>query len=82
MILNVVSAKYINEYSLLLEFSNGRKKIVDLGETISKEKREVFFPLLEVDFFKNFSIPLNTVEWANGVDFSPEYLYEIGQDIT
>ncbi len=29
------------------------------------------------DYFKRFSIPFNTIEWENGVDFAPEYLYEI-----
>jgi len=38
----------------------------------------VYTPLKDIDYFKRFSIKFNTVEWENGADFAPEYLYEIG----
>jgi hypothetical protein len=28
--------------------------------------------------FKRFSVKFNTIEWENGADFAPEYLYERG----
>ena len=27
----------------------------------------------------DFTIPFNTIEWENGADFAPEYLYEISE---
>ena len=30
-----------------------------------------------LDNFRRFAIPFNTVQWENGADFAPEYLYEI-----
>jgi len=39
--------------------------------------RQVFAPLKEIDFFKRFKINFNTIEWENGADFAPEYLYEL-----
>jgi hypothetical protein len=37
----------------------------------------VFDELKVIENFKRFSIPYNTVQWYNGADFAPEYLYEI-----
>ena len=71
----VVKAEYIDGYRLRLSFNNGEVRIVDLEESL---KGEVFLPLRNVDFFKRFKIRFNTVEWENGADFAPEYLYEIG----
>jgi hypothetical protein len=42
---------------------------------------KVFEPLKDKNYFKTFTIKFNTIEWDNGADFAPEYLYEIGQKI-
>jgi hypothetical protein len=75
MFLEVKNAEYITDYKLRLEFSEGTVMSVDLEhELVGK----VFEPLKNKDYFKAFSIKYNTVEWENGADFAPEYLYEIG----
>ncbi|GHT76229.1 hypothetical protein AGMMS50262_13840 [Bacteroidia bacterium] len=75
MFLEVSKAKYLDHYRLLLTFNNGIEKTVDLKNELHGE---VFKPLQQLDFFKKFQVPYNTVEWENGADFAPEYLYEIG----
>lgn len=75
MFIEVVKAEYIEGYKIKLDFNNGVTKIVDLSESL---KGSVFLPLKEMDYFKNFSIKFNTIEWDNGADFAPEYLYKIG----
>jgi len=30
------------------------------------------------DYFKVFTLKYNTIEWENGADFAPEYLFNIG----
>lgn len=74
MFIEVVKAKYIDGYKLLLLFNNGERRIVDLSDSL---KGTVFAPLKDIRFFKRFTIKFNTVEWENGADFAPEYLYEI-----
>lgn len=76
MFLEVKNATYLDEYKILLEFNNGVKKTVDLK---SKLNGEVFEPLKELNYFRTFIIRFNTIEWNNGADFAPEYLYEIGK---
>ena len=75
MFIEVVKAEYLNGYKLNLLFNNGDRRIVDLSNSLNGE---VFAPLKNIDYFKNFRIKFNTIEWENGADFAPEYLYEIG----
>ncbi|MBR1668669.1 MAG: DUF2442 domain-containing protein [Bacteroidaceae bacterium] len=75
MFLEVVKAEYLNGYKVKLLFNNGETKIVDLSQSLNGS---VFAPLKDLDYFKKFSIKFNTIEWENGADFAPEYLFEIG----
>ena len=78
MFLHVDEATYISDYQLKLKFNNSEVKKVDLKDELYGE---VFEPLKDKDFFKDFFISHNTVEWKNGADFAPEFLFEIGQNI-
>ena len=77
MILNVTSAEYESEYKIQLNFDNGESGFVDLSETIFKDNRKIFFPLRDINYFKNFKIKFNTVTWDNEADFAPEFLLEL-----
>jgi hypothetical protein len=79
MLLNIVKAKYLDEYRILVVFNNREEKIVDLKKTIFNDSREIFKPLREKAFFQKFKIKFNTIEWQNELDLAPEFLYEIGQ---
>ncbi len=76
MFLEVTHAEYLEGYKLRLTFNNGEIKVVDLSSSLDGE---VFAPLKNIEYFKRFSIKFNTVEWENGADFAPEYLYELGK---
>lgn len=76
MFLEVTRAEYLEGYKLRLYFNNGEVLDVDLYSSL---KGEVFVPLKDIEYFKHFSIKFNTVEWENGADFAPEYLYELGK---
>jgi hypothetical protein len=74
MILKVIKADYINDYSIKLKFNNGNEKVVNLKNELFGE---VFEPLNDLIFFKNFIINCNTISWSNGADFAPEFLYDL-----
>ena len=75
MFLEISKAEYLGDYRIRLWFNNGEVRIVDLANSLCGE---AFRPLHDLDYFKQFSIRFNTIEWENGADFAPEYLYEIG----
>lgn len=79
MILNVIKAEHIKDYQILLDFDNGKSVSVDLKNTIFNEKRKIFQPLKDVEYFKNFKIKFNTITWDNEADFAPEFLFELGK---
>lgn len=74
IVLEVVDVDYLGEYKLLLAFNNGDKRLVDLDEYLVGP---VFGPLREHKLFIQFGLT-DTLEWVNGADFAPEFLYKIG----
>jgi len=75
MFLEVSKAEYLDNYRIELTFNNGETKTVDLQNELNGS---IYKPLRQLDYFKSFRVPYNTVEWSNGADFAPEYLYSIG----
>ncbi len=69
----VTKAVYVKDFELSLEFNNGTKGIVDLKDRLNKP---IFKPLQSKEYFSNFKLGSWTVEWENGADFAPEFLYE------
>ena len=78
MFIEIIKAEYLDNYRIKLWFNDGKMKIVDLAGSLNGL---VFEPLKELEFFKKFTIKFNTIEWDNGADFAPEYLYEIGLEV-
>jgi hypothetical protein len=79
MFLHVIHVLYLRDYQLRLEFNDGKVKEVDLEDELYGE---VFEPLNFMELFKRVYVnpDTGTIEWPNGADFSPEFLYEIGQE--
>ncbi len=73
--LEVEDAQYLGDFKILIKFNNGINKVVDLENELNGD---VFEPLKNPAEFKNFKILFNTIEWPNGADFAPEFLYQIG----
>lgn len=74
MFTEVVSAEYMGDYRIRLKFNDNVVKTVNLAPWL---RGVVFEPLKNVDFFKRFSVRFNTIEWENGADFAPEFLYSL-----
>ena len=78
MFLEVLEAEYLRDYLVKVKFNTGETKLVDLKESL---QGPVFEPLKDLNYFKKFTIHFNTLEWQNGADFAPEYLFRVGKTI-
>lgn len=76
----VVDAIYAGGYRLKVRFDTNETKLVDLEPHLDGP---IFEPLKDVGYFQRFSVnaDIDTVVWPNNADFSPDFLYEIGQTI-
>jgi hypothetical protein len=70
---SVVHAVYVDKYQIQLTFNDGTSGTVDF---INWLEGPVFQPLLDVAYFRRFSLDGGTVSWPNGADVAPETLYE------
>ena len=75
-LIKVIGARYLSDYKIVVHFNNDKKKTIDLKNELWGE---VFEPLKDVEYFKRFTLNHFTIEWENGADFAPEYLYQIGK---
>jgi len=74
MFLQVLEVEYLGEYRLGVRFSDGREGVADLAGWLEEG---VFVVLRDVEMFGQVRLDgeLGTVQWPNGVDFAPEFLY-------
>lgn len=74
-LIRVTDVEYIKDYTLRLEFSNGKTKVVDFLPLL---KGKLYEPLKEPMNFIQFGLTHWTLEWYNGADFAPDFLYRQG----
>jgi hypothetical protein len=77
----VTEATHLGGYRLKVRFDNGEVKTVDLQSHLDGP---VFEPLRDLEFFKSFYVnrDIDTIVWPNNADFSPDFLYAIGQQVS
>lgn len=76
-LIRVTDVEYLKDFTMKLEFSDGKKKIVDFLPLL---KGKLFEPLKDLNNFIQFGLTHWTLEWYNGADFAPDYLYRNGVD--
>ena len=75
--LHVSRVRHVRDYVLRLEFDNGVTRDVDLRNELHGE---IFEPLRNLELFMTVAVnpETRTIEWPNGADFAPEFLFESG----
>ncbi len=77
----VIDASYGGGYKLRIRFENDEVRVVDLSGHLDGP---VFKPLKDLSYFNLFKVnhDVDTVVWPNDADFSPDFLYEIGEPVS
>jgi hypothetical protein len=78
--MRIKKAEYVDGYKIKLLFNDGVCKIVDFEQFLSTT-RKLLTPLSDLDYFKSFCLDEITICWADGLDFSPDRLYEVGKKV-
>lgn len=78
-LIKVVNVDYIKDYIVDLKYSNGEKKRVDFFPLLMSGKKQ---ELLNKNNFILFGLNHWTLEWYNGVDFAPDFLYQQGVSVS
>jgi len=75
-LITVKQARPLDNYKLLVRFSTGEEKEVDISILLDEP---AFKPLRDINLYKSVYVDYGTVVWRNGtIDIAPEYLYDIG----
>lgn len=74
----LTSAEYVRGFTLRLAFADGIKAEIDFQNELSGG---VFEDLKDPAYFRSFTLhsQFGSIEWANGADFAPEFLYDLAK---
>jgi hypothetical protein len=75
MLIDVIEAEYLRDFTIWLKFEDGSEGEIDLSAELCGP---MFEPLKDVDYFKQVRVDpeLGTIVWPNGADLAPEFLHE------
>ncbi len=82
MFYDIVSVKYIRDYTLEVEFETGEKGTIDLSDI---EKKGIFSRFKDLDYFRSVYIHEDVLTWPPGdLDIAPETIYSMatGKPVT
>jgi len=77
----VTDATYVGDHKIKVKFETNEVKLVDLSLHLNGP---IFQPLKDLSYFKSFTVnpDIDTVVWPNAADFSPDFLYEVGETVS
>ncbi len=73
MYLAVINVEPIEKYNIVLTFENDEIRIFDMNPYLEKG---IFKELKDINHFNRVRVSFDTIEWENGIDLDPEFLYQ------
>jgi hypothetical protein len=74
MLLDVISVKTCDDYTMELVFENREKRIFDMAPFLNKKP---FIKLFNSPLFFKASVQYGTVVWPGNIDIAPETLWSL-----
>ena len=75
---SVRSAQPRKDYTILLRFADGSKRIYDAKQLLDDS---LYAELKDPDFFMKAHAEYGSVSWSDDLDIAPEHLYECSKII-
>ena len=74
----VTSVEPLPDHRLVIGFDNGERRVFDVTPLLTFGR---FGALSAPDVFRKVRVAFDTVEWENGLDLDPEYLYDCSKSL-
>ena len=69
----IVTVSPTDDGKLVVRFDNGECRILDVTPMLSTGR---FTELTDPEVFRRVRVIFDTIQWENGLDLDPEYVYE------
>ncbi len=63
MVISIIKAEYIGEYSIKFSFSDGVEKVIDFYEFLKNARNTMTKKYLDQQLFKNYTIEYGDIIW-------------------
>lgn len=74
--IKILEATAVAPYQILLEFSDGTQRVWSAENLLATRTGTLLEPLRDTNYFQRFFLDAGALCWANGLEFSPERIYE------
>ncbi len=68
----VTAVEATADHRLVLRFDNGERRVFDVKPLLATGR---FRELADLRVFSKVGVAFDTIQWENGLDLDPEYLY-------
>ncbi len=73
MYARITAVQATDNHQLILTFDDKEQRLFDIKPYLTTGR---FAELRDLKVFKRISVAFDTVEWKNGLDLDPEFLYD------
>ncbi len=73
--IKLIQARYVGDFRVALTFTDGREGVFD-GHDLLRRNGPLLVPLHDECYFKRVFIDAGALCWPNGLELSPQRLYE------
>ena len=77
IVIKLLEANYLGDYRIELSFSDGSRGVLDVRDYCAARHGPLLDPLRSEDYVRRLIIDAGALGWPNGLELSPDRLYEL-----